>query len=51
MLLRKEVSDIKAVQATGTSVVVTGTVVAHPKHEGITEMHATVPHFVPPSHC
>jgi asparaginyl-tRNA synthetase len=46
VLVRKELHDLKILQPTGTSVVVTGDVVAHPKQEGVTELHATNVSFV-----
>jgi len=46
VIVHKDVHDIKAVQSTGTAVVVTGVIKAHPKREGVVEMLATAVPFV-----
>jgi asparaginyl-tRNA synthetase len=48
VLVNKDIHDVKALQTTGTSVVVTGEIKAHPKKEGEVEMHATAVPFVGP---
>ena len=42
VLVRNDVMDIGKIKNTGGSVVATGKIVAHPKQEGVVEMHATV---------
>merc|ERR1711939_132183 len=46
VLVKQETHDIKALQSTGTSVVVKGEIKAHPKREDEVEMHATAVLFV-----
>jgi len=48
VLITKDVHDIKKCQPTGTCIVVTGEIKAHPKQEGVVEMLATAVDFVGP---